>query len=144
MKLKYQTLIEEHDIVDCPAKSWKSVNRIAYRICSTSLPNINWIPRHQVMQFLKDPPKKIDKPSEACAHYCGLSLFEDFEMAVAVYKRFPPNMIVKRKLDHLAQINILETMGVVSKTNLENSHFALFEFENVDLDKIEVKLHEIK
>lgn len=129
--LKYQAHIDKHGLSDCPPSDLKGRNITAYRFVFSPIDNKDNFKPQSVKAEEANPPRllKLKNEAEACKSYCALSMFEEKVKAELFWKSVP----FRFKLgSHIAEGSITDEMGLCSSCD-ENTHFAMFEFELVNL-----------
>lgn len=132
-KLKYQDLINSFNFkTDCPnGKSTVEKDTLSYRWCLSPINHEwNFLPNHYYDEAKGPPPRKNFTEDKKCSR-CSLSFFTSLNHAKNLFNGYPIRTRELLGYTHVAEGVIDEKDGVVSE--VENSHFSLFEFEGVEL-----------
>jgi hypothetical protein len=140
-QFKYENFFRIHDITNCPPKNYKALNLTAYRYVFDDLED----ERNFKPVYLLDEnyPKRLNSTQDLtlrCKGF-GLSLYQDKNGAINNYRRWiakTNGKFAKIVGSFVATIQILETDGVCSDIENEDSHFTFHVYETVNfLEKIE-------
>jgi hypothetical protein len=140
-QFKYENYFLIHNLVNCPPETYKALNIAAYRYVFDDLED----DRNFKPVYLLDEnyPKRLNATNDLtlrCKGF-GLSLYQDKNGAIANYRRWMAKTngkFAKIVGSYVATIQILETDGVCSDAENDDSHFTFHPFENVNfMEKIE-------
>lgn len=140
-QFKYENYFRIHDLVNCPPKTFKALNLVAYRYVFDDLED----DRNFKPVYLLDEnyPKRLNAANDLalkCKGF-GLSLYQDKNGAMANYKRWMAKTngkFAKIVGSYITTMQILETDGVCSNIENQDSHFTFHPFENVNfIEKVE-------
>jgi hypothetical protein len=118
---------------DCPPTNAIKIERVGFRFVFNPIDADSFeIPAR------RDPDRFAATPS--CPQ-CGLSMFLSAEMAAEFFERKKRKHPRFAELlgDHLAEIALMPDCGVQTEAD-EDGHFALYEYESVDLASIAVMI----
>jgi hypothetical protein len=133
---KYEDYFRIHDLNNCPPKNYKQLRLTAYRYIFENLED----DRNFKPVYLLDEnyPKRLNAAKDLgmkCKGF-GLSLYQERSGAVNNYKRWiakTNGKFAKIVGSSIATVQIMETDGVCSNIENEDSHFTFHEYKTVNL-----------
>jgi hypothetical protein len=140
-QFKYENYFRFHDLTNCPPKTYLALNLTAYRYVFEYLED----ERNFKPVYLLDEnyPKRLNSTQDLalrCKGF-GLSLYQDKNGAINNYKRWiakTNGKFAEIVGSLVATIQLLESGGVCSDIENDDSHFTFHVYETVNLiEKIE-------
>jgi hypothetical protein len=140
-QFKYENYFRIHDLIDCPPKTYRALNLTAYRYVFDDLED----DRNFKPVYLLDEnyPKRLNSIHDLalkCKGF-GLSLYQNRIGAITNYKRWMAKTngkFAKIVGSFVATIQIMETDGVCSDAENDDSHFTFHAYEGANfIEKIE-------
>lgn len=131
LKYKYQNILDEFQLIDCPGLQVNEIEMEAYRWCHSPISHEwNFLPNIIYDRVRKRPPRMLNR-NEICGN-CNLSFFTTEATARDKYNFIKAGLEKKHRhltdfYTHIAYGKILKEDG--RATQVKDNHFGFYEFE---------------